>query len=287
MGFVKIFSEWRAVVRISPQLRAPSTYCVCSSEWTPPTPLTHWALFPEGRLSTMDYKPGEHLAPSPQPQTTWLISSKKAPPRLSASKVHLIWQHDLWIQTHMFGLKCLHNSREKRFVFAPPAVLSEAEGEKKKKKILHSKIFFSLYLNKSCPQCNRQLATTLMSPRELQCTFDQRVCRSCSATSTELATFCGGFHGEEKCLFIAKKNTSVVFRICIPLRHNPDPSTRLVRLHGSGEEKSAAACFMEKIVQKWKDSYLTERRRKYINLKVRIIIWEKMRNLYIHNSDTE
>lgn len=138
----------------------------------------------------------------------------------------------------MFGLKCLHNNREKRFVFAPPAVLSEAE---KKKKILCSKTFFSLYLNKSCPRSNRQLPTTLMSAREVPCTFDQRVGRSCRATSTELATFCVGFHGEEKCLFIAKNNTSVVFTICIPLRHNPDPTSPLLRLRGTTNEKSAAA----------------------------------------------
>lgn len=94
---------------------------------------------------------------------------------------------------------------------------------RKRKKILCSKTFFSLYLNKSCPRSNRQLPTTLASARELPCTFDQRVCRSCRAASTELATFCVGFHGEEKCLFIAKNNTSVVFTICIPLRHNPDP----------------------------------------------------------------
>lgn len=120
--------------------------------------------------------------------------------------------------------------------------------EKRGKSSAEKKTFFSLYLNKLCPQCNRQLVTTLMSPRELQCTFDQRVCRSCSATSTELATFCVGFHGKEKCLFIAKNNTSVVFRIWIPLRRNPDPSTRLVRLHGAADEKSAAACFTGNIV---------------------------------------
>lgn len=208
------------------------------SEWTP-TPLTHWVLFPEGRLSAVDYKAGEHLAPSPQPQTTWLISSKKAPPRLSASKVHLIWQHDLWIQTHMFGLKCLHNNREKRFVFCA-ACRFERGGEKRRKSSAAKHFSLSIWIN-------RVLGVTGSSQR-LSCLRE-----SCRALLTNAFVAPAELHRlnwqPSASASTARKSACLSQRLTHPSSLQSasrwgttlTPTSLLVGLRGTADEKSAAA----------------------------------------------